>query len=111
MTHPPKSSLQANSSNWFFVLHFFFNDTATTEIYPLSLHDALPISLPPRLRWNNQLLKTSLQMRHIPNSAHNWTRSIYPSAGPRKPETGHGDLMISRDGLLKSLGYLSRLLP
>src|SRR2546430_11443673 len=27
---------------------FFFNDTATTEIYTLSLHDALPISL--RLR-------------------------------------------------------------
>src|SRR4029434_4534481 len=25
------------------VLCFFFNDTATTEIYPLSLHDALPI--------------------------------------------------------------------
>src|SRR3989442_4196224 len=24
-------------------LFFFFNDTATTEIYPLSLHDALPI--------------------------------------------------------------------
>src|SRR5260370_41065710 len=24
---------------------FFFNDTATTEIYPLSLHDALPICL------------------------------------------------------------------
>src|SRR2546426_9739223 len=27
------------------VLVFFFNDTATTEIYTLSLHDALPISL------------------------------------------------------------------
>src|SRR2546430_11305607 len=27
---------------------FFFNDTATTEIYTLSLHDALPIS---RRRW------------------------------------------------------------
>src|SRR5258708_14115186 len=25
---------------------FFFNDTATTEIYTLSLHDALPIYLP-----------------------------------------------------------------
>src|SRR5947209_13135528 len=25
---------------------FFFNDTATTEIYTLSLHDALPISRP-----------------------------------------------------------------
>src|SRR3989454_4842045 len=26
---------------------FFFNDTATTEIYPLPLHDALPIHLLP----------------------------------------------------------------
>src|SRR3970282_2987753 len=26
---------------------FFFNDTATTEIYTLSLHDALPISIGP----------------------------------------------------------------
>src|SRR3712207_7003365 len=26
-------------------LFFFFNDTATTEIYTLSLHDALPISV------------------------------------------------------------------
>src|SRR2546430_10757212 len=28
-----------------YVIFFFFNDTATTEIYTLSLHDALPISL------------------------------------------------------------------
>src|SRR5258708_10613847 len=27
-----------------FLFIFFFNDTATTEIYTLSLHDALPIS-------------------------------------------------------------------
>src|SRR5687767_15553126 len=27
-----------------YLLTFFFNDTATTEIYTLSLHDALPIS-------------------------------------------------------------------
>src|SRR2546426_9938898 len=32
---PPSSSI-----------FFFFNDTATTEIYTLSLHDALPISAP-----------------------------------------------------------------
>src|SRR3712207_7548874 len=31
------------------VLVFFFNDTATTEIYTLSLHDALPISRAPPL--------------------------------------------------------------
>src|SRR5947199_7232585 len=41
-----------NISSLFF-LFFFFNDTATTEIYTLSLHDALPISvirLRPRAR-------------------------------------------------------------
>src|SRR5256714_13393984 len=37
---------------------FFFNDTATTEIYTLSLHDALPISaaqLRRRPRWQLRL--------------------------------------------------------
>src|SRR2546422_8023136 len=31
----------------FELFFFFFHDTATTEIYTLSLHDALPISSPP----------------------------------------------------------------
>src|SRR2546430_16916006 len=31
-------------------IFFFFNDTATTEIYTLSLHDALPISWFPSFR-------------------------------------------------------------
>src|SRR2546429_9746967 len=31
-------------------IFFFFNDTATTEIYTLSLHDALPISSRPSSR-------------------------------------------------------------
>src|SRR5215204_7813614 len=30
-------------SSFLFSFFFFFNDTATTEIYTLSLHDALPI--------------------------------------------------------------------
>src|SRR5690349_22044117 len=30
--------------SFLFYSFFFFNDTATTEIYTLSLHDALPIS-------------------------------------------------------------------
>src|SRR3712207_7657170 len=30
------------------IFFFFFNDTATTEIYTLSLHDALPISKEPQ---------------------------------------------------------------
>src|SRR5690348_17651630 len=32
------------------IMFFFFNDTATTEIYTLSLHDALPISCAPGSR-------------------------------------------------------------
>src|ERR1043166_10219919 len=36
----------------YFSFFFFFNDTATTEIYTLSLHDALPIS-------RNGLLRSS----------------------------------------------------
>src|SRR3712207_7867954 len=33
------------------MLFFFFNDTATTEIYTLSLHDALPICPWPTPPW------------------------------------------------------------
>src|SRR3990167_8353704 len=34
---------------------FFFNDTATTEIYTLSLHDALPISVETLIHGSNTL--------------------------------------------------------
>src|SRR5438874_10580684 len=37
--------MQTRISSFIF---FFFNDTATTEIYTLSLHDALPIFCGPR---------------------------------------------------------------
>src|SRR3954462_6297908 len=37
----PRPPQYSHLSPFFFF--FFFNDTATTEIYPLSLHDALPI--------------------------------------------------------------------
>src|SRR5256885_16273333 len=39
MKHRPRISLRVLAH----LLFFFFNDTATTEIYTLSLHDALPI--------------------------------------------------------------------
>src|SRR2546429_2644895 len=38
-----------------FVFLFFFNDTATTEIYTLSLHDALPILLDPTITASRKL--------------------------------------------------------
>src|SRR3712207_9400051 len=37
------------------IVFFFFNDTATTEIYTLSLHDALPILPPTRPTWIDAL--------------------------------------------------------
>src|ERR1044072_5021177 len=45
--HPDRKSTRLNSSHTDIsrMPAFFFNDTATTEIYTLSLHDALPIFL------------------------------------------------------------------
>src|SRR5256885_15768542 len=40
---------------------FFFNDTATTEIYTLSLHDALPICIVSCLRLRRVALDRRLQ--------------------------------------------------
>src|SRR3712207_7883278 len=45
-------------------MFFFFNDTATTEIYTLSLHDALPIY--------NGLLQRSPQRRRPSRGALPW---------------------------------------
>ena len=45
---------------------FFFNDTATTEIYTLSLHDALPISVDTGLRQIQESNEIKLeQMRNV----------------------------------------------
>src|SRR2546422_11334435 len=42
-------------------IFFFFNDTATTEIYTLSLHDALPICRPLGVRERHPLPR----LRHV----------------------------------------------
>src|SRR2546430_14273117 len=39
---------------------FFFNDTATTEIYTLSLHDALPILIFQRVRGHLRFAQVAL---------------------------------------------------
>src|SRR5258707_11210995 len=43
-------------------MFFFFNETATTEIYPLPLHDALPIWVPQRRRSSRR--RSSGRTRH-----------------------------------------------
>src|ERR1022692_3831843 len=44
-SHPTLGSMRCLLATVVFAFFFFFNDTATTEIYTLSLHDALPISV------------------------------------------------------------------
>src|SRR5438132_11589454 len=43
--HPVSESCSSAHPSPPSLFFFFFNDTATTEIYTLSLHDALPISV------------------------------------------------------------------
>src|SRR3712207_7800834 len=61
---------------------FFFNDTATTEIYTLSLHDALPI------------LSGAVRPRHahrdVVPSGHGGERRHPAAAGRHRPRTGIG---------------------
>src|SRR5258708_32001033 len=57
-------------------MFFFFNDTATTEIYTLSLHDALPISPTMRQSFPNpRLTQASHPKRQTSISIH---ELLYP---------------------------------
>src|SRR3989442_13081573 len=85
-----------------FFTFFFFNDTATTEIYTLSLHDALPIYphsgvscgrmglcplCPARSRWSRSTLKHGTGFPRLSpgddprdGSARQGTRRLVPSS-------------------------------
>src|SRR6266700_2739619 len=56
---------------------FFFNDPATTEIYTLSLHDALPISPRPR------------NAPSAPDAPSTQRQPWHPPSGPGAPSTRH----------------------
>src|SRR3712207_8579191 len=58
------------------MLFFFFNDTATTEIYTLSLHDALPICVAPM----SDTARQKWEYATIPLLVHN-TKAILDSWG------------------------------
>src|SRR2546429_7077213 len=80
-----------------FFIFFFFNDTATTEIYTLSLHDALPIyrvDAPRGIVW------------HAPDVVDESDRTE-PSAG--RPHLGRQSRQLDRKStrLNSSHGYIS----
>src|SRR5215216_8125178 len=90
----------------YFYFCFFFNDTATTEIYTLSLHDALPISSP-RSRpclWHPFADMSSVAGHEVVlvrgDGCHVWdadgARYIDASAGLWYCNVGHGRLELAR---------------
>src|SRR3712207_7173924 len=64
-----------------FFSFFFFNDTATTEIYTLSLHDALPIFSRPSTVIQNRRLK---RVVYVTNRSRSGTVCPFSSASSMK---------------------------
>src|SRR3989441_490723 len=86
-----------------FTLLFFFNDTATTEIYTLSLHDALPISVlfrrrgrpEPEVQIGCVLEADPRRRRHLRQRRADAAR--VPAGCGCRPETGRARPLPRRD--------------
>src|SRR2546425_8944940 len=81
------------------VLFFFFNDTATTEIYTLSLHDALPISHH-RPRVLDRRLRVQGRRRPVPHVGPGRVSGV-PDDDQRPPDRSE-----EHTSELQSLAYL-----
>src|SRR3989442_4527481 len=77
-------------------LFFFFNDTATTEIYTLSLHDALPICIcSPTRSWASPLpgisaasfLRSAIEFPTFPRAKSAWRRASRGKVGRSEEHT------------------------
>src|SRR2546429_7346738 len=84
------------------LIFFFFNDTATTEIYTLSLHDALPI-LPDALRCPR--CATALHLAH--NMQRNMPFTYWRCANEDGHFIGFFELDRKSTRLNSSHGYIS----
>src|SRR5258708_15229909 len=86
---------------------FFFNDTATTEIYTLSLHDALPISTDPVARTvpgsrDRIFLLGQIQIRAVNQRSEEHTSEL------QSPDHLVCRLLLEKKKLQTSLGLPSR---
>src|SRR2546425_10084531 len=87
------------------MLCFFFNDTATTEIYPLPLHDALPI-LAPLL--NGVGVKSDANTKKAPPSAS--PKLTDPFAALRSAASRLAAAPRAQDGVAESVSQVPPLL-
>src|SRR5256885_9298884 len=72
-------------------MFFFFNDTATTEIYPLSLHDALPISRP-RLAGEAHVGRRIDARQRLPLERRRRSKPLQPFADAHRSEEHTSEL-------------------
>src|SRR5258708_9182011 len=88
---------------------FFFNDTATTEIYTLSLHDALPISMGPWIETDVDLGKMETIVKvngkesnrfHTPSR---WFRSEEHTSELQSPDHLVCRLLLEKKKKIKNL--------
>src|SRR5260370_13155597 len=110
--------------NYYF---FFFNDTATTEIYPLSLHDALPIStktgstpagnaislfhtIEPVLVWNNEIARSEEHTSELQSHLNLVCRLLLEKKMVERPEMLSIFLEQEYDGGVCALGVPALLL-
>src|SRR3712207_5200898 len=78
------------------LLFFFFNDTATTEIYTLSLHDALPICAEPPAR--RQRIGRRLYAEDVARAADRMKEPGLATGFQLPPQIRHEHLDGVRDG-------------
>src|SRR3989454_6637771 len=84
-------------------IFFFFNDTATTEIYTLSLHDALPISLDSV--WYCASLTFSIQSTALPLSCSCTAMCVTAVVGAAPCQCfSPGGIQITSPGRISSIG-------
>src|SRR2546421_4041607 len=80
---------------------FFFNDTATTEIYTLSLHDALPIWIRSRRRRALYMISASILFALAwRNAFRRASRNAFRHARANKRSEEHTSELQSRSDLV-----------
>src|SRR2546429_3526223 len=97
-------------TNTLFSFFFFFNDTATTEIYTLSLHDALPISHEPQPQLGGLpgTVARRCGVRVTCGKSHSCTRALAVPAADRKStrlNSSHGYISYAVFCLKKKKNY------
>src|SRR5947209_13661732 len=79
---------------------FFFHDTATTEIYTLSLHDALPISPSTPPSWHTSPRPSAPNLGPSPTPTPAPWATCWPAASPKARSEEHTSELQSRQYLV-----------